>query len=127
MTVQFEDDHGPLWFFCAKDNGLIEALQQGNQAVGTFTSKGHDLFATLHGSLHEDTDPAIIERFWNRYVAAWYPGGKEDPNLALLRFDAEKAEIWLDGSSLIAGAKMLLGVDPKKDYKDKVAQVTLAG
>ena len=127
MTAQFEDDHGPLWFFCAKDNGLIEALEQGNQAVATFASKGHDLFATVHGSLHLDTDPVIVERFWNRFVAAWYPGGKEDPNLALLRFDAEKAEIWLDGSSLIAGAKLLLGVDPKKDYKDKVAQVSLAG
>ena len=125
MTAQFEDDRGPIWFFCAKDNGLIEALAQGNRAVGAFASKGHDLFATVHGSLHLDTDPAVVERFWNRFVAAWYPGGKEDPDLALLRFDTEKAEIWLDGSSLIAGAKLLLGVDPKKDYQDKVAQVSL--
>jgi hypothetical protein len=43
----------------------------------------------------------------------------------LLRFDPEKPEIWLDASSIVAGIKMLLGVDPKKDYKDKVAEVTL--
>jgi hypothetical protein len=43
--------------------------------------------------------------------------------LVLLRFDAEKAEVWLDASSIVAGIKMLLGMDPKKDYKDKVGEV----
>ena len=35
-------------------------------------------------------------------------------------------EIWLDGSSLVAGIKMLVGIDPKKDYRDKVATVDLS-
>ena len=42
--------------------------------------------------------------------------------LALLRFDAELAVIWLDASSLVAGIKLLLGVDPKQDYKENIAQ-----
>ena len=67
-----------------------------------------------------------MDRLWNRFIAAWYEGGKDDPNLVLLRFDAESAEIWLDASSLIAGIKMLFGADPKKDYQDKVAKVSLA-
>jgi general stress protein 26 len=56
---------------------------------------------------------------------AWYEYGKEDPKLVLLRLNAEWAEIWLDGSSIIAGVKMLLGVDPKRDYKKNVADVPL--
>ena len=72
-----------------------------------------------------DTNRATIDRLWNRFVAAWYEGGKDDPKLALLRLDADRAEIWLDGSSFVAGIKMLLGVDPKEDYKDKVAEVSL--
>ena len=48
-----------------------------------------------------------------------------DPNLALLRFDAQHAEIWENASSLLSGVKLLLGVDPKKSYRDKVAQVDL--
>jgi hypothetical protein len=58
-------------------------------------------------------------------VAAWFEGGKTDPKLALLRLDAERAEIWGDASSIVAGVKLLLGVDPKKDYRDKVAEVPL--
>ena len=79
----------------------------------------------MHGSLQLDNDSRNIDRLWNRFVAAWFEGGKEDPKLALLRLDAERAEIWLDGSSLVAGIKLLLGVDPKKSYKDQVAKVTL--
>ena len=125
MTAQFEEDRSPLWFFTAKENGIVKGLTSGNRAIATFASKGHDLFATLHGSLSLDTDRAVIDRLWNPFVAAWYEGGKDDPQLALLRLDAEKAELWENGSSLIAGAKMLLGIDPKQDYRDKVAEVAL--
>ena len=33
----------------------------------------------------------------------------------------------LSTASLLAGVKMLLGVDPKEDYHDKVAEVNLRG
>ena len=125
MTAQVEGDHGPIWFFAAKDNVLVQRLGEGNRAIATFTSKGHDLFAAVHGNLILDNDRAAIDRFWNRYVAAWYEGGKDDPNLALLRLNAERAEIWLDASSLAAGIKLLFGADPKEEYKDNVAKVSL--
>ena len=125
MTAQFENDRSPIWFFASIDNELVKSLPMGNRAIATFASKGHDLFATLHGRLSLDKDRAAIDRFWNRYVAAWFEEGKDDPKLALLRLDAEHAEIWLDESSLLAGIKLLLGADPKEEYKDKVASVGL--
>ena len=127
MTAQLEhDDRGPIWFFTARDNTIVKKLAaQSNRAIATFTSKGHDLFATIHGTVRLDTDRAVIDRLWNRYIAAWYEGGKDDPKLALLRLDPERAEIWADASSILAGVKLLLGVDPKVSYKDKVAEVSL--
>ena len=103
----------------------VNGLRPARTRSRTFSSKGHDLFATVHGSLQLDNDRRNIDRLWNRFVAAWFEGGKDDPKLALLRLDAERAEIWLDGSSLVAGIKLLLGVDPKESYKDQVAKVTL--
>jgi general stress protein 26 len=125
MTAQFEKDPSPIWFFASTDNELVKSLPRGVRAIATFASKGHDLYATLHGTLSLDNDRATIDRFWNRYVAAWFEGGKNDPKLELLRLDAGHAEIWLDESSLLAGIKLLLGADPKEEYKDKVAEVGL--
>jgi general stress protein 26 len=128
MTAQLDEslgDSSPIWFFTAKDNGIVKAMKKGHRATAHFASKGHDLFACVHGDLVLDDDPLTIERLWNPFVAAWFKGGKTDPNLQLIRLDPEKAEIWLNENSLFAGIKMLFGSDPKKEYKDKVATVDL--
>ena len=125
MTAQIEGDAGgPIWFFTANDNAVVQKLGEGHRAIAAFASKDHELFASIKGNLTLDNNRAVIERLWNPFVAAWYEG-KDDPKLALLRLDAEHAEIWLNASSLLAGEKMLLGVDPKSDYQDKVAEVDL--
>ena len=126
MTAQVDGDHGPIWFFTSTESGLIEKMKRGkNPAIASFVSKGHNLFASVIGNLTVDNDKKVIDRLWNPFVAAWYEG-KDDPKLALLRLDAESAEIWLDGSSLLAGIMMLFGSDPKQDYKDNVATVKLS-
>lgn len=125
MTAQLEGERGPIWFFTATGNAIVQKLDEGDRAIATFASKGHDVFATVHGRIRVDNDRTMIDRLWNRFVAAWYEHGKDDPQLALLRLDAERAEIWLDASSLVSGIKLMLGADPKEDYKDKVAKVTL--
>ena len=125
MTAQVEDEKSPIWFFASYESDMVKSIGSNSRAVASFASKRHDLFASVHGTLCVDNDPAVIDRLWNPFAAAWYEGGKDDPKLALLRLDAEHAEIWFDGSSLIAGVKMLFGMDPKVDYKDNVAQVRL--
>jgi general stress protein 26 len=129
MTAQTDGDEqsGPLYFFTSRDNGLVEALKQSSQrAIATYTAKGHDLFASIHGGLAIETDNALIDRLWNPHVEAWFEGGRNDPRLTLLRLQAEKAEIWLGGSSIGAAITRLFGRDPKADYKDKVAEVNLS-
>ena len=124
MTAQVEGDHGPLWFFTAKDTDLVRSLETPGRAICTFVSKGNDLFASVHGTIRLDTDRSVVDRLWNPFVAAWYEG-KDDPQLALVRLDPESAEVWLDASSLLAGIKLLLGVEPKTNYRDNVATVDL--
>ena len=126
MTAQFEEPRGPIWFFTGADNQLVRHLgAAAGRAVAAFASKDHDLFASLHGTLRVDTDRDVVHRLWNPFVAAWYPGGEDDPSLRLLRLDAEHAHVWENESSLLAGVKLLMGMDPRKDYADKVADVDL--
>ena len=125
MTGIAESSRSPIWFFTTNDSMLVTKLVPGSRAIATFVSKGHDLFAAIHGGLSVSNDRAVIDRLWNPYVAAWYKGGKDDPSLTLLRLDAERAEIWENGSSIVAGIKMMFGIDPKQDYKNRVAEVSL--
>lgn len=125
MTALFKDRHSPLWFFTTTDNSLVESLNQSDRAMAHYVSKGHDVFATLHGSLSVERSREIIDELWNAQIAQWYPGGRDDSKLCVLRLDAESAQIWLNASNFAAGIKRLFGSDPKQDYKDKVAEVAL--
>ena len=125
LTAQLGGKKSAIWFFTAKDTAIFKNLKKSNKGIATFVSKKHDIFATLHGRLTLDADRATLDRLWNPFVAAWFEKGKDDPKLALLRFNPAKAEIWLDDSSFFAGIKMLLGADPKKDYVKNVAQISM--
>ena len=125
MTAQTEtDEGGPIWFFTSTDSALYQQIGTGSRAMAHFVSKGHDVWATVHGDLTTSQDHATIDRLWNPFVAAWYES-KDDPKICLIRLDANEAQIWIDASSIVAGIKMLIGIDPKEDYKDKVAKVQL--
>jgi general stress protein 26 len=129
MTVNFEDqdrDAGLLWIFTAKDHDLTRAMGQSSRAIASYSAKGHDLFASLRGSLKVDNDPAVIDRLWSPIVAEWYEG-KDDPKLALLRFDVEDAKIWLsDVEGFLKPAfNKLFGRKPEAGMKEKVAEVSL--
>ena len=129
MTAQIDGDAdiGPVYFFGGKDSSLYQNLgATPAKAEFTLVPKGHALFAAVEGELSVCHDNAVLERLWNPFVAAWYPGGKDDSNLVLLKMDVGEAKVWLNSNSLVAGIKMLLGVDPKKDNADKVATLNLA-
>lgn len=76
MTAQFENDQSPIWFFAGRHNAFVEALTPGHRAIAAFSSKGHDLFASISGTLREDNDRAVIDRLWSPFIAAWYKAAR---------------------------------------------------
>ena len=122
-------DGGTIYFFGAKSEAIVEGLSQNNRVVCTYVAKGHDLFAHIHGTLTTINDRAMVDKLWNPFVASWYKDGKDDPDLALVRFDTDSANIWKaeTGATLKAAAmKALFNVDPGKEHqKDNRADVNL--
>ncbi len=114
LTAQLDEDQvDTLWFFIGKGNRLAK----GGAAMAQFVSKGHDYFACLSGQVQVQNDRAMIDKLWSHYVEAWFPGGKDDPNLALLRFDIDDAELWEADMSLKGKLKLLFGgkIEPSEE------------
>jgi general stress protein 26 len=115
-----KEDGGPIYFFASKDEGVGKDLTDGARAVATFASKGHGLFASIHGTLHASNDRGVIDRLWSPIVDSWYKDGKDDPNLILIRFKATYAEVWdSDGLGTLKAAalKWAFDVDPGDELK----------
>ncbi len=106
LTAQIDDDQpNTLYFFTGRDNRIAG----GGAAMAQFVGKGHDFFACMAGTVSVDNDRAQIDKLWSKQVEAWFPQGKEDPNLTLLRFDIDSAELWETDISLSGRVKMLFG------------------
>lgn len=106
LTAQLDDDQpNALFFFVAGDNRAAH----GGRAMAQFVSKGHDFFACMAGTIRRTDDRAQIDKLWSKSVEAWFPRGKEDPNLALLRFDITSAELWETDVTISGRLKMLFG------------------
>lgn len=126
MTAQIDvpkdgdkDDGGQIYFFASKSDGVGQAVTGPARAVTTFVGKGHGLFAHINGTLVPTDNKTVIERLWNPFIASWYKDGLDDPDLKLLRFDTESANVWeaTPGATLKAAAfKALFNVDPGKKH-----------
>ncbi len=122
MTTQL-DEHArhAIWFFTSRGGHLA----RGGAATATFASKGHDTFARFAGTLVEETSRERLDKQWSNFVEAWFPGGKNDPNLLMLRMDLGDATIWSGELGVLGTAKMALGMNVADEVQGKVAETAL--
>ena len=122
MNAQLDKDaNSAFWFFTATDNRLAA----GGPAMAQFAAKGHELFACISGTLVRENNRAVLDKLWNNGIAAWYPGGKDDPKLVLLRFDLDDAEIWTADPGIKGLFKLATGMAMKDGDLGKHAEVAL--
>jgi general stress protein 26 len=95
MTAFAEPEDGQIWFFTRTDTDLARALADGAEAMFVVQARDQDFQACVGGRLEVKPDRERMDRFWNPIVAAWYPQGKDDPALTLLRLDARDAAVWM--------------------------------
>ena len=127
MTAQV-DDEKQIFFFASRTEELVKNLGSSGEALATYASKGHDLFASIPGRLEQHTDSAKIDELWNPMVATWYGDGKDDPDLVLLRFDPDKADVWLsEGKTMLKAVWVkLTGGDPGEDLENEDNRAEIA-
>ena len=122
MTAQLDKDaNSAIWFFTGRDGRFA----QMGSATATYQSKGHDVFCRFSGVLSEETSRERLDKQWSNFVEAWFPGGKDDPNLLMLRMDLGDASIWASELGVINTARMMLGMDVTEKVQGGYAQVTL--
>lgn len=93
MTAFAEADGDEIWFFSRNDTDLVRRIAEGCPAV--FVTQSKDLYACIGGDLTIRHDEGRMAKYWNAVVAAWYPLGRDDPHLTMLRLCAVDAEVWL--------------------------------
>jgi len=108
MQVQEADYEGLLWFFSGADSTRNAQINADPRVQLIFANNSDMEYLTVFGTASISTDRAQIDRLWNRMVEAWFPGGKDDPNVTLICVQPTVAHYWdTEDGKLVTLAKIL--------------------
>lgn len=99
MAVAAVEGTNCLWLVTSIDSQKVVEIRRDPRVSATFQSDD-GRYVALSGSAELVTDRAKIQTLWKERWRAWFPQGKDDPSLALIRVSVDDAEFWDD-----AGAK----------------------
>ena len=88
-------------------------------------------FASISGELAIEQDRELIGEMWKESWTIWFPKGKSDPSIALLKFTSYEGEFWnnagIQGIKFVYSAvKALVTGDKPKVNSDQHSTVTLS-
>jgi general stress protein 26 len=100
MAAMQMDEEGTLWFFTKRSSPKVDQIEQNESRVNlSFADVGDADYVSISGTATEVDDQAKIDELWDPQVKAWFPNGKEDPELTLLKVHTQMAEYWNSSSS----------------------------
>lgn len=99
MSTAQIDDQGAIWFFTNDTSSKAQQIEDQYELVLCYSKPSDNTYATVHGRAKIVEDKDKINDLWNPLLKAWFPKGKDDPDLALIRVDPHHAEYWDDSSS----------------------------
>ena len=102
-----EDFEGSLYFFTGATSPKVEEIKANPNVLLTYANPDKQSYVSLSGQATVVRDPAKVDELWTKEIEAWFPDGKSDPNLVLIRFDAEEAEFWDAPNKFVLGAAYL--------------------
>jgi len=101
MTAFAEEENNLVWFFTRDDLSFATDVERTPDGRLILMSKDQEVYADVHGTMSLSRDMTRIDKYWNPMVAAWYPDGKADPHLTLVRFVPDEGQIWVSKQGLI--------------------------
>lgn len=101
MATQQTEFDGTLWFFTRSDSEKMQEIGKTPAVNLSYANPEKNRYISVSGTGSIIRDRQKAEELWNPILKAWFPEGLEDPALALLKVDVEKAEYWDSPSSKV--------------------------
>ena len=127
MALAEAQPDGTLWFATDRQSAKVDELERDGHVAVTLQSK--TTFVSLSGTAAVVDDRAKLAQLWKVEWKVWFPGGKDDPHVVLLRVDGTRGEYWDNsgtsglkylieaGKALVTGSRPDVGHDPKVHAK----------
>lgn len=94
MATAGVDDDGTIWFLSkAGSNKNIDLWGSGAMQL-TYSVHSRSEYLVLDGTAEVLRDQSKIDELWSSIDKTWFPDGKDDPSITLIRFRAQIGHYW---------------------------------
>ena len=108
MSTQNVDDEGNLWFFSDKNSGKNKEIENDSTVRLYYSHPSKSSYMVLNGTAEIQFDKNKVSEIWSPMVNAWFPDGKEDSNISLIKVTPKNAYYWdIEGNQMINFFKMI--------------------
>lgn len=120
MSTARIDEEGNAWFFTNEFSEKIQDVSKDNTVYLIYSHPGKNVYVSVKGTCSVILDRKKIDELWNPLLKAWFPGGKDDPKLCLVKVVTEEANYWNSKSgSMGVYFKMLKAIANRKQYQEE--------
>ena len=94
MATAGVDADGTLWFMSQAGSPKNEQVLRDRVMQITYALKSRSEYLVLDGTAQLLRDRAKIDELWSAIDKTWFPGGKDDPAITLIRFTPKIGHYW---------------------------------
>ena len=96
MTTQNKaiDADDSLWFFMSRSGAPVSEFQGDDQVNVSYANPSSDTYVSVSGVARVVDDMAKKKALWTKQADAWFKGGVDDPDLALVQVRIAHADYW---------------------------------
>ena len=105
---------GDLWFVTRSTAPKAEEIKDNQHVNVSYADPESERFVSISGLATLVREPAKVQEIWSRRLRAWFPEGKKDPELALIRVRIDRAEVWNSKTSTMVHLEGLGAVLAKR-------------
>lgn len=123
MGTQQTEFDGDLWFFTRVDTGKVAEIQRDSQVNVSYAKPGDNRYVSVSGRATLLNDQAKMDELWDPIYKVYFPEGRDDPRLRLIKVHVDKAEYWQSEdliSTIIGFAKAMAGQESDIGENEKI-------
>ncbi len=93
MATKETEFDGDLWFFTSGGSPKADEVRHDKRVNVSYARGDDQPWVSVSGTGEIVHDRAKVESLWTPILKAWFPKGLDEPDLALLKVNAEQADI----------------------------------
>jgi general stress protein 26 len=121
MAIQKVCDQGNFWFLSASDSDKNQEIMSDPRVQLFISNTSNYEFLSVYGRATVTRDRNKIEELWSDIAKAWFPEGKDDPRVTVIKVIPEEGFYWdtKDGK-LVSMIKILASAVSGKTLQEGV-------